>query len=85
VYLNINEREEQDIPKYVAYSTKEKIVGIIKLPLDGNPNKHMGMIAHPSKISCATASSDGKYLFTSGADSIGTLNMWRINYSALEA
>jgi len=30
------------VPKYVAYSTKEKIIGIIKLPLDGNPNKTMG-------------------------------------------
>lgn len=84
IYLNIHDREEQDVPKYVAYTTKEKIVGIIKLPLDGNPNKHMGMIAHPDKISYATASSDGKYLFTSGADDIGTLNMWRLNYSALE-
>jgi len=25
-------------------------VGIIKLPLDGNPNKTMGLIAHPEKV-----------------------------------
>lgn len=84
IYLNVHEKDEDDVPKYVAYTTEKKIVGVIKLPLDGNPNKTMGMIAHPGKISCISASSDGKYLFTSGADSIGSINMWKINYRALE-
>jgi len=32
---------------YLAYTTKNKIIGIIKLPLDGNPNNTMGLVAHP--------------------------------------
>jgi WD40 repeat protein len=84
IYLNIHNRAEEESSKYVAYSTKEKIVGIIKLPLDGNPNKTMGMIAHPNKISSMTATNDGKFLFTCGSDEIGIINMWYVNYSTLE-
>jgi WD40 repeat protein/Ca2+-binding EF-hand superfamily protein len=77
-------REEEDNSKYVAYTTEEKIAGIIKLPLDGNPNKTMGMIAHPNKISSMTATGDGKFLFTCGYDDIGVVNMWFVNYSVID-
>jgi WD40 repeat protein len=77
-------RREEDSNKYVAYTTAEKIAGIIKLPLDGNPNKTMGMIAHPGKICSMSATNDGKFLFTCGADDIGIINMWLVNYAAIE-
>lgn len=83
IYLNIHNKTEDDVPKYVAYSTKEKIIGIIKLPQDGNPNKTMGLIAHPEKISSITTSSDGKFIFTSGETDL-TVNMWTVNFVALE-
>ena len=83
IYLNIHNKTEDDVPKYIAYSTKEKIIGIIRLPLDGNPNKTMGLIAHPEEISCITSNSDGKLLFTSGGKDL-TVNMWNVNYGALE-
>lgn len=82
--LNVEEKDTETVPKYVAYTTKEKIVGIIRLPLDGNPNKTMGMIAHPGKIQCMTASANGNVLLTAGGDAIGTVNMWNVNYRALE-
>lgn len=37
--------------KYVAYRTGEKVVGVVKCPLDGNPHKAMGLIAHPGSVS----------------------------------
>ena len=37
-------------PKYMAYSTREKVIGLIKLPLDGNPNRTMGLIAHCGSV-----------------------------------
>lgn len=76
-------RNEEDQHKYVAYATEKKIAGVIRLPMDGNPNKTMGLIAHPNSISSMTATSDGKYLFTSGADDIGIINMWIVNYEAI--
>ena len=36
--------------KYVAYATESQVIGIVKLPLDGNPFKSMGVIAHPGKV-----------------------------------
>lgn len=36
---------------FLVYSTFEKIVGLIKLPLDGNPNKAMALVAHPGQVS----------------------------------
>ena len=46
--------------KYVVYSTAEKVVGLMKLPLDGNPSKAMGLIAHPTAISSVSVSRDGR-------------------------
>ncbi|KAL0479690.1 WD repeat-containing protein [Acrasis kona] len=64
-------------PKYLAYSTHEKVVGLIQLPLDGNQNKTMGLIAHSGEISDMCVSHDGKYLFTAGSDDF-TVNQWAI-------
>jgi WD40 repeat protein len=58
-------------------------VGIIKLPLDGNPNKTMGLIAHPSKIVGISSTSDGKLFFTSGGTDFA-INIWSVDFLALE-
>lgn len=81
--LNPTSIKSQYTDNYLAYSTKEKIVGIIKLPLEGNPNNTMGLIAHPDKITAISATSDGKYLFTSGSDDLA-INIWYIDVAALE-
>ncbi|KAH9123553.1 hypothetical protein AeMF1_005476 [Aphanomyces euteiches] len=74
---------EKAAARYCAYSTHDKVVGLIKLPLDGNPNKSMGLIAHAGKISNVAVSSDGKFLLTAGgADMI--VNMWDISPHALD-
>ncbi len=52
--------------QYLAYATESKVIGLIKLPLDGNPHKTMGLIAHSGKIADICVSNDGKYLFTCG-------------------
>lgn len=67
----------------MAYSTKEKVVGIIKLPLEGNPNQTMGLIAHPEKITGISSTQDGKLFFTSGSDDYA-VNIWQVNFQALE-
>ena len=36
--------------KYLIYATKKKVIGLIKMPLDGNPNKTMGLISHPGEV-----------------------------------
>lgn len=70
--------------KYLAYATKEKVVGIIKLPLDGNPNNTIGLIAHSNRITSINSTVDGKLFFTSGADDF-CVNIWEVDFAALEA
>ena len=57
-------------------------MGIIKLPLDGNPNNTMGLIAHPSKITSISSLVDGKLFFTSGSEDL-CVNMWEVDFSIL--
>lgn|GEM_PF-2135010 len=69
--------------KYLVYSTNKKVIGLIKLPMDGNPNKTMGLIAHPDEVSDIAVSADGKYVFTCGGDDLA-VNMWSVNVSPIE-
>lgn len=59
------------------------MVGIIKLPLDGNPNNTIGLIAHSNKITSINSTVDGKLFFTSGADDF-CVNIWEVDFAALE-
>jgi WD40 repeat protein len=68
--------------QYLAYQCEEKIVGIIKLPVDGNPDKTMGLIAHPGTIASIACSGDGKRFFTCGGDD-QTINIWEIFKGAI--
>lgn len=38
----------------MVYATSDKVIGLIKIPFDGNPNKTIGQIAHPEKVLEAT-------------------------------
>ncbi|EGZ30727.1 hypothetical protein PHYSODRAFT_472163 [Phytophthora sojae] len=64
--------------RYCVYSTHEKVVGLLKLPLDGNPHKAMGLIAHPGRISNVDVTFDGSHLLTAGGDDL-VVNMWEIH------
>lgn len=69
--------------RYCAYSTHEKVVGLLKLPLDGNPHKTMGLIAHPGEISNMAVAFDGACLLTAGGRDM-VVNMWEIDTNQLD-
>ena len=69
---------------YVAYGTNHRVVGLLNLPLDGNPFNNMALVAHAGEISNMTATSDGKYLLTAGG-SDGAVYFWSLNTNALDA
>ncbi|KAJ3071265.1 Cilia- and flagella-associated protein 251 [Podochytrium sp. JEL0797] len=69
---------------YVAYGTLEKVVGLTKMPFDGNPHRYMGLIAHPCRVSQIAGTFDGGYLLTSGLED-AAVHLWCINPTALEA
>ncbi|KAJ3015605.1 hypothetical protein HKX48_004466 [Thoreauomyces humboldtii] len=67
-----------DAPRFLAYATASRVVGLIALPLDGNPHAGMGMYAHPSDIAALRATPDGKMLLTLGRTD-GVVNLWNID------
>jgi len=69
---------------YAAYATAEKVVGVLKMPLDGNPNKMMGLIAHPGEVASIAVTRDGRYLVTAGGADM-TVNMWEVDAAAIDA
>ena len=77
--LNFHGRED----KYLIYSTAKKVIGLIKLLLDGNPHKTMGLIAHPDEVTDICASNDGRFIFTCGGDDLA-VNMWQVDVSPIE-
>lgn len=64
--------------KYLLYSTQKKVIGLIKLPLDGNPNKTMGLIAHPEEVTDISCSPNGQFVFTCGGSDL-SVNMWQVD------
>lgn len=66
----------------LAYSTSNRVLGLVKLPLDGNPKKVMGVVGHPGEICAIEASSCGRYVFTAGGMD-PTVNAWRVRREAL--
>eukprot|EP00759_Apiculatamorpha_spiralis_P029350 PhF_6_TR31520/c0_g1_i3/m.46457 len=66
----------------VVYSTHEKVIGIIKTPLDGNPRSAMGLLAHPLEVSAVVVSHDGKYLFSAGGRDC-CVNQWSLDPDSL--
>lgn len=69
--------------KFLVYATQEKVVGLIKLPLDGNPTKTMGLIAHPGPVVDICTTTDGKYMFTTGGKDL-SVNMWALDVSPID-
>lgn len=56
----------EDAPRLLAYTSREKVAGLVRLPLDGSPHKTMGAIVHAGGISAMGLSWDGQWLFTAG-------------------
>jgi WD40 repeat protein/Ca2+-binding EF-hand superfamily protein len=71
-------RDKDGEEQFMLYATYEKVLGLVQLPLDGNPNKCMGLIAHPGQISAISVAFQGQYAFTCGGNDL-TVNQWLID------
>ena len=68
--------------RLIAFITKEKVLGLMCLPIDGNPFRYMGVIAHPGIIKDMKPASNSNYIFTTGGDDY-TINIWKYNINPL--
>jgi WD40 repeat protein len=73
----------QSDSSYLAYATFDKVIGLVKFPLDGNPTKAMGIIAHPGEIAAIDASFDGQSLITAGREDM-TVAIWSVDTSVVD-
>lgn len=67
---------------FLAYSTSERVIGLLAWPMDGDPAKTMGLIAHPGAVRAIAISYDGRKLLTAGED--GSVNIWSVGSVALQ-
>ena len=81
--LSTGEEEVKGAKRHVAYSTHDKVVGLMQLPLDGNPSKAMGLIAHPGEVSDMVTSWDGKWLVTAGGSDL-SIHLWSVDAAVLD-
>ena len=69
--------------QYLVYASNESYIGLIHMPLNGNPIETVATIAHPAQVKNITQTYDGKYLVTTGAED-KTVKMWSINTDTIE-
>ncbi|KEG13277.1 hypothetical protein DQ04_01111140 [Trypanosoma grayi] len=60
------------------YATREKVIGLMQLPLEGDPCMSTGLLAHPGVITSVARSHDGAFVFTAGGDDQSVMQ-WRVN------
>lgn len=75
--------KDQQTEDYVIYSTESKVIGLIKLPLNGNPNKWMGLVAHSNEINCFLSDSSQNKVFTAGNEDLN-LCIWDIDVDKVQ-
>lgn len=68
--------------RLIAFATKEKVLGLMALPIDGNPHRYMGVIAHPGYIKDVKPAQNASFIFTTGGSDY-TINIWKYNPTPL--
>ena len=70
--------------QYLMYTTFNKVIGMVKMPLDGNPMKTSALIAHSGEITSSACTCDGKYVITAGGYD-RSVCLWNVSTAALES
>lgn len=64
----------------LAFTAYDRIVGLVKMPLDGDPVSSVGAIAHPIEVASAAVSHDGRFMFSAGGTD-GSVAQWAVDAS----
>eukprot|EP01137_Pigoraptor_chileana_P005501 Opistho-2@48652 len=76
--------QEEIAPRFLAYATTDRIIGLVMVPLEGHPHTSMAVIAHPGEVTALACTYDGSHVITAGGKD-GTVNFWRVNIDVLKA
>jgi cilia- and flagella-associated protein 251 len=69
---------------HLAFATDERLIGLLKLPLRGNPDSSMAVIAHPSRMTGIITSHNGDVIVSAGAID-RTIKFWDVHTQVLDA
>ncbi|XP_053625468.1 cilia- and flagella-associated protein 251-like isoform X2 [Plodia interpunctella] len=75
--------ENNEKLQYLLFCTRN-VIGLQKMPLDGNPWKHVGLLGHPIAVTQMCFREDSGTLFTIGARD-STMCQWAANYRSVES
>ncbi|XP_063821464.1 cilia- and flagella-associated protein 251-like [Ostrinia nubilalis] len=78
----ISRKEEEEVLQYLVFATKN-VIGMQKMPLDGNPWKHVGLLGHPLQVIGMCFREDTGTLFTIGSKD-SCMYQWAANYRSVE-
>ncbi|XP_068629729.1 cilia- and flagella-associated protein 251-like [Battus philenor] len=78
----VSKQEEEESSQYLLFATTN-VIGLQKMPLDGNPWKHIGLLGHPIEITQMCYREDCGALFTIGAKD-SCVTQWAANYRAVD-
>ncbi|GBG67926.1 hypothetical protein CBR_g1046 [Chara braunii] len=68
---------------YMAFGCRERVAGLLRLPLDDDPTQSMAVVAHSGPLTSIGVSWDSLYMATGGgADRL--IKLWKINTAAFE-
>ena len=77
---------------HAAYATARKVCGVAAMPLDGDPARAMGVVAHPAEVGAVCVARDDVAVFTVGSHastnegSAGrVINVWNVGKEAVDA
>jgi cilia- and flagella-associated protein 251 len=73
---------QEDASHCLVYATAEKVIGLVQLPLRGDPLCSIGLLAHPGSITSMVASYDGQFVFTAGGPDQAVMQ-WRVKGEVL--
>jgi WD40 repeat protein len=76
--------DEDDPQTTLFYAAADRTIGVIKLPLDGNPETSLSVLAHPGRIAAVASTFDGSLFLTAGGED-RTVLMWSFSKPAFDA
>ncbi|XP_046965477.1 cilia- and flagella-associated protein 251-like [Vanessa cardui] len=78
----ITSRKDDVETQYLLFATKN-VIGLRKMPLDGNPWKHVALLGHPIQVIDLCYREDHGILFTIGSRD-SCMYQWAANYRSVE-
>lgn len=76
-YIDPFPAENQPPIRAYAFATSSKVIGVGRLPLDGDPSKANAIVAHPDEVTSVAVSCDGNFVFSAGGADL-SVNMWAV-------